>query len=94
MIVDPPVCPATYQCISITGPDGRLNCLASAVTLNTNTGTFRFVSTDSQAILPGEYEVTLRASTGTVNPISDDFTFTLRLEDPCKEANLVPVPGF
>ena len=93
MVVDPPVCPVTYQCISVTGPDSRLSCLAPAVGLNTNTGTIRFTSTDSQAYYPGEYVFTVRASSGTVNAVTDEFTFTLRMEDPCKESNLIPLQG-
>lgn len=87
--VDPIVCPVTYFCVSIIGVTMSIDCNdSSVVSVNSQTGVFSFMSHDMEKYLPGEYEVTLKGSAGTEVLVHTEFTFTMRLEDPCPTSKL------
>ena len=87
--VDPIVCPVTYFCVSIIGVTMSIDCNdSSVVSVNSQTGVFSFMSHDMEEYLPGEYEVTLKGSAGTEVLVHTEFTFTMRLEDPCPTSKL------
>ena len=43
---------------------------------------------------PGDYTFTLRATTGLVDKMSTDFSFTLTMSDPCPTTTLANIVEF
>ena len=68
-IVDPPVCPVTYECISIEGPSTDLTCNDPNVKIDSQTGELSLQTFDMVKYHPGDYTVTIRGTTGTVVPL-------------------------
>ena len=88
-VVDPPVCPVTYECISIDDPDSIFTCVSDEIfNIDNATGQITVQSSDMAKYRPGDYLVTLRGSAGTVFPVFVDTTFTLSLINPCPTAAL------
>lgn len=85
-IVDPPVCPVTYECISIEGPSVELTCTDPNVRIDSQTGELSFQTFDMVKYLPGDYNVTIRGTTGTVVPLPAEAKFNLKLVNPCFSA--------
>ena len=55
------------------------------------TGSFTFQTTDIDKYPPGDYEITIRGTTGSGTQIADETVVTLTLVDPCPTAELVNV---
>lgn len=94
--VDPVQCPITYSCVTNLGSRTDLctvnqNGGLTASVLDTSTGNFQFYTTEldvagtNGGFQPGDYVVTIRATSGT---LFVDTQFTLTLVDPCESATL------
>ncbi len=91
LAVDPPICPLTFSCLSITGSDSNaLQCddQSGVLQVDALTGKLEMTTQDMVKYPPGEYLVTLQASAGTEEPVTVQIAFTLRLVDPCPSAQL------
>ena len=88
-IAGPPVCPITYECISVRGEDINLKCNDSGVvSFDEIEGTMNFNTLDMAKYRPGSYEIIIRGTVGFETKISEDVTFTLVLENPCPTSQL------
>ena len=89
LVVDPYICPASYECVSIEDPSSSLTCDSRQVfQVDNKSGLITVKTTDMATYKPGDYPVIIRGSSGTVAPVTVDVTFTLRLVDPCPTARL------
>ena len=80
-MVKPKICPIQYECVDTLG----LRC-GNELTVNSETGRVKLRTFDMSRFPPGPYEVTLRASSGSISPISVDLSFKVMLIDPCPTA--------
>ena len=89
-LVDPPICPVTYECITVTGKNLNAPCdnLADSIVFSPTTGRLTFLTDDMEKYEPGSYIFTMRGTVGESAPISADFAFTLILSNPCPIASL------
>lgn len=92
--VDPPVCPITFECINVVGNYQSVNCNAELVYLDPLTGSVTFNTQRMATFPPGDYTFTMRGTTGLVDLISTDFTFTLTMTDPCPTSTLTNIAEF
>ena len=84
--VEPTYCPLTVSCTSVvyqgTAITTGISC--SEIDTNTNTLVSSFSGTDYQnGLAPGDYLYTFTVSTGGPGALTQTFTFTQTLEDPC-----------
>ena len=89
LVVDPYICPVSYECVSIDDPSSSLTCDSNEVfQVDNKTGLITVKTTDMTTYKPGDYPVIIRGSAGTLVSVTVDFTFTLRLVNPCPTARL------
>lgn len=86
--VDPPVCNITFECLEVQkidgGSDNDVRCVdPDAVTFDPATGWLNFETADIDKYSLGQYRFFMRGTTGLVNKISADYSFIMRLANPC-----------
>ena len=71
LLVDPPVCSVTFECLSVIGEDPDVQCEdKDTVTFSTLTGQLTFKTNDMIKYTPGSYIFTMRGTVGETVPIS------------------------
>ena len=90
--MDPPVCNITYECLTvekIDGTDDDVRCIdPDAVSFDPTTGLLNFETSDIDKYSLGQYRFYMRGTTGTIDKISADYSFIMRLASPCPYTTL------
>ena len=83
------MCSVTYECISIAGADPDVACdNLDLVSFDPLYGNLLLTTNDVVKYSPGSYTVTIRATTGSLVPITTDIFLPLDLVNPCTTATL------
>ena len=97
LIVYPPVCPVTYECLSteiLQGSDADIRCDdPEIVTFDPASGHFVFETADMEKYSPGQYQFNMRGTVGVQDKISADYSISLKLVNPCPLTSLRNVLG-
>ena len=86
--VYPPVCNITFECVStekiVGGKDDDVRCDdPDAVTFDPTTGLLNFETADIDKYSLGTYRFYMRGTVGLVDKITADYSFMMRLVNPC-----------
>ena len=88
-VLDPPVCPITYECVSATATVNSTSVKCNdpgTVDFDSKTGNLIFTTFDKEKYVPGIYMFTLRVTAGTEYPVYNSVTITFTLTNPCPTA--------
>ena len=96
--LDPPFCSISYECISVTentqGAKSSLQCDSlDALNIETSSGKIQFITNDINKFIQSTYNITMRASSGYVTPISIQYSIEIILVDPCTDNTEIIVPS-
>ena len=77
---NPPGCAKTYDCVIDT--DKNCEDILAGITFDHTSGDFTFVAGEDSIAdnPPGTYYITISATVGTTNVVSEEFTYTLTLD--------------
>ena len=66
LVVDPNICPVTYECVSIGDADSSITCDSNTVfKLDSASGQISVMTSDMARYKPGDYPVVIRGSAGS-----------------------------
>ena len=95
---DPSFCPIAYECISVTentqGAKSSLQCDSlDALNIENSSGKIQLMTYDMQKYTPGTYNITMKASSGYLSPVSIQYSIEIILVDPCSDNTDIIVPS-